>query len=134
MNLYNLPKNTIIWIQDISYIKEVLKNYFKKAVEYFNSLENTTNHSDPKLLFTNDEDFCRILTNYIIIEHIPGKALFAKNIIKTHCQPILVFNKQFELLKKDLAQKQKKGFKNIILCSSEEQEKRFHSVLKTSKT
>ncbi|MEE2954397.1 MAG: transcription-repair coupling factor [Bacteroidota bacterium] len=124
-----LPRNSIIWCKKIEYTKGVLANYFNKAVNYFNALKGDIKHQNPELLFTNGESFCKDLTKYIIVEHSPNPTFLPNNIINSNCKPILEFNKQLELFKKDLIEKKEKGFRNIILCSSKEQEKRFHAIL-----
>ena len=43
------------------------------------------------------------------------------------------FNKQFDLLKQEMQKHTKQGIKNVILCSSEEQEKRFNAIFEKAK-
>ena len=128
-----LPKNAVIWANDIEFSKGILDDYFKRAEQHYKELESgETSHQKPEELFTSGSNFCKQLCNYTIIEQ--GHANFFDTNHKLECntQILPVFNKQFDLLKADLIENNKKGIKNLLLCSSEEQEKRFHTIFENA--
>ena len=129
-----LPKNTVIWIKDITYTKGILNDYFDKAnEEHKKNLKNsTTNHLLPNCLFTNGDEFLHQLKNFSVIENNNKNFLKPTDVVNGNTTPITTINKQFDLLKKDIQKNTREGLSNIILCSSEEQEDRFNSIFKNS--
>ena len=85
-------------------------------------------NSNPKDLFTHGEEFIKNLTNFSIIENNKQSYFKSKKKIELNTAPLTRINKQFNLLKQDLKNNQDRDIKNIILCSSEEQEKRFKEI------
>jgi len=128
-----LPKNTVVWIKDINYTKNVLCDYFEKANEQYKKIcENTIKYSNPELLFTNGIEFTKKLIDFSVIENAKEAFFKSDEKIKINTSVLSKINKNFELLKKDLNRNKKEGLDNIILCSSEEQEKRFNAIFKQS--
>ena len=128
-----LPKNAVIWANDIAYSKGVLDEYFSKAKQHYKELEiSETTHQQPEELFTSGKKFCEQLKGYTIIEQGYSDYFEAQHKLECNTQILPVFNKQFDLLKADLIKNNKKGIKNLILCSSKEQEKRFHAIFENA--
>ncbi|MDC0204157.1 transcription-repair coupling factor, partial [Flavobacteriales bacterium] len=128
-----LPKNSVIWARDIHYTKGVLSDYFKRAQESYKKIsENGTKHLSPEHLFTNGSNFCSDLINYHIIEDNNKTYFNTTDAIISRTLPITKINKQFDILKRDLIKNKKQGLKNIILCSSDEQEDRFNAIFEHS--
>jgi len=128
-----LPKNAVIWANDITHNKGDLDDYFAKAKQHYKELEmGKISHQHPEKLFTSGSDFCEQLKGYTIIEQGYSSYFDANHKLKCNIQILPVFNKQFNLLKADLLENNKKGIKNLMLCSSEEQEKRFDAILKNT--
>ncbi len=128
-----LPKNAVIWTKDIAYSKGVLNDYFLKAEQHYNNLqESETTHQKPDELFTSGDNFCEQLQNYTIVEFSHSNYFDASEKLECNTKALPVFNKQFDLLKVDLIENNKTGIKNLILCSSKEQEKRFHAIFENT--
>ena len=128
-----LPKNSVMWVADIHYTKGVLGDYFNKAQEQYQIVaENATKHLSPEGLFTNGDDFCEQLSHYHVIENTNRAYFSPTDIITNRTLSITKINKQFDLLKEDLLENTKQGLKNIILCSSDEQEERFNAIFEHS--
>ena len=124
-----LPKNTIIWATDIKYSKGILDDYFNKAREqYKDTRESTIKYLSPEHLFTNGTIFTNEIQKFSIIENSSKCFFHAEKIIKVNTNPLTKINKRFDLLKEDLKKNKKEGLQNIILCSSDEQEKRFKAI------
>ena len=129
-----LPKNSVIWTKNINYSKGILDTYFIKAKEHYKNLNNAlSTFQDLEELFTSGEKFCCELLNYTVIE-ISNESYYKSNkTFMCNTKPLPTFNKKFNLLTTDLIQNQKNNLKNIILCSTEEQEKRFHAIFEQNK-
>ena len=129
-----LPINTVIWAEDINYTQGKLNDYYNKAInQYRNLTNNKTEYLDPVYLFTNGTDFTKEIQKFSIIEN--NERCFFKQVenINIFTTPITKINKNFDLLRADLKRNKEKGLKNIILCSSSEQEERFNAIFDNSK-
>ena len=120
-----LPSNTIIWIKDVAYTKELLDDYLNKSKEQF---KNNKIKQDPEELFTNGEYFVNELSNFSVIESSSVTFFDTQKNISINTSNLTVINKRFDFLKKDLIKNKEIGIQNIILCSSEEQEARFKKI------
>ena len=128
-----LPINTVIWAEDIKYTQGKLNDYYNKAINQYRDLTNKTEYLDPVYLFTNGKDFTKEIQKFSIIEN--NERCFFKEVenINIYTTPITKVNKNFDLLRADLKRNKEKGLKNIIMCSSSEQEERFNAIFKNSK-
>jgi len=128
-----LPKNAVIWTKDIHYTKGILETYFTRAEEQYQKVaENATKHLSPEHLFTNAEYFTKELASYSIIENSSNPYFPSDEKIEVNTTSLTKINKQFDLLKEDLLKNREEGLKNIILCSSDEQEERFNAIFEHS--
>ena len=130
-----LPKNTVIWAEDIKYTQGKLNDYYNKAInQYRHSTNDKTEDLNPVYLFTNGTDFTKEIQKFSIIEN--NERCFFKQVENIYiytksCNKKI--NKNFDLLRADLKRNKEKGLKNIILCSSSEQEERFNAIFENSK-
>ena len=128
-----LPKSSIIWTEDCLYTIGILQQNFEKAeTEFKKTHESKINYPSPNKIFTNANEFSNQLEDFRLInfgEHSIFKSQFE---IQADSIPLTPINKKFDLLISELINNQEKNYKNIILCSSEEQEKRFIQILENS--
>ena len=128
-----LPKNAVIWAKDITYSKGILNDYFKKATQHYEELaKKETNHQKPEELFTSGDEFVNQLTDFTIIERSNSNYFKEDYSLKCNTKLPPVFNKKFDLFKTELIENNKKGIRNLILCSSKEQEKRLDAIFENS--
>lgn len=128
-----LPGNTIIWASNIHYTKGILDDYFAKAEEQYTKIkESAIQHISPEFFFTNGESFIKSLEKYNVIENTTKTFFEISESITVNTSHLTKINKQFNLLKEDLLKNKEKGLQNIILCSSDEQEKRFNAIFEHS--
>jgi len=128
-----MPKNSVIWAKDIHYTIGILDNYFSRAEEQYKKVaENATRHLSPEFLFTNAESFATELASYSIIENNTNTFFPANDRIEVNTTSLTKINKQFDLLREALLKNKEEGLKNIILCSSDEQEERFNAIFEHS--
>ena len=128
-----MPKNSVIWAKDIKYTIGILDNYFSRAEEQYKKVaENATRHLSPEFLFTNAESFATELASYSIIENNTNTFFPDNDRIEVNTTSLTKINKQFDLLREALLKNKEEGLKNIILCSSDEQEERFNAIFEHS--
>ncbi len=130
-----LPLNTILWVHDFQNLVDKLQTCFERAMKYAEQLS----YEDIKELkdLLNDRSF--IKTNEIIADALDF------SIISTHasdeifqynkkldfkCLPQPSFNKNFELLIKDLLSNTSRGIKNYIFSDNAKQIDRFEAIFK----
>lgn len=129
-----LPQSSTIWMEDSLHTIGILEQNFDRAIQEFRKKEdNTITHLSPEKIFTNGSEFSNQLDEFRVIE-FGNNSIFNPEIkIKSESEPLTVINKKFDLLFSDLLKNQKKNYKNIILCSSDQQEERFNQILENSK-
>jgi transcription-repair coupling factor (superfamily II helicase) len=128
-----VPSNTKIWLKDYSLTLDIIKNSFNKVEAYFQELMDKSGGtqivSNPEVLFETRDSFKKQLKNFTWIEF--GKR-FEKSIsgneIIFSATPQPSFNKNFELLTKNLEENQLKGFSNLIVSDSFKQISRLQSI------
>ena len=114
MLLEYLPKTTLVWTEDIKYTLNSIKNYFKK-------IEDKDINRNP--LFISKEQLIKVIEKFTVIESNSHSYFTPQHEVKLDTDLLTRFNKQFDLLKQEMQKHTKQGIQNVILCSSEEQEK-----------
>ncbi len=140
-----LPENTIVWIEDWQFTKERielqeedLEIFFRVMEENKDNKKNIEEDEDTKVLKdVKPEDFVNAV---IIEEQLRSRHVveFDKNNFKgfeigfnTRSQP--TFNRQFDLLIKDLKEWEKKGFELYLFAENPRQLERLHSIFEDLK-
>jgi transcription-repair coupling factor (superfamily II helicase) len=125
--------DTVVFIKNIDVLSQTLGDLFKKAEKAFSKLSTDIKHSEPNELFSEGELLKKQLLEFTSVEF--GTQAFLKPtqtfIYPTSPQPS--FNKKFDLLIEDLNSKYHKGYENCILCTSEQQAKRFKDIFEDQK-
>ena len=129
-----LPKNSIVWLEDSLHVTGMLQTNFDKAEAEFKNLntESQIIQLSTNNIFTNANEFINQLENIKTIEFGNDSVFKIDLKIKSNTIPLTSINKRFDLIFFDLIKNQQKNYQNIILCSSKEQEKRFHQILENS--
>ena len=116
-----LNKSTIIASRHLDFVISQIK-------ELFSAAEAKTSEEVLNDLIISDKDFRNGISSLKCIEF--GKSRHCKNseelLFNTSQQP--VFNKNFDLLGKNLKENRDKGYRNIILSSSPKQIERLHAI------
>ncbi|WP_338408392.1 transcription-repair coupling factor [uncultured Flavobacterium sp.] len=122
---------TIIFIQNADLLFSKLDKLFGKATEIFDNLNATINHVAPEQLFLNQKEFIKKSLDFSIVE-LSSKPIYKTKVsFNFHIKPQPSFNKQFDLLLNNLNDNHFNGYKNYLLCSNENQTKRFHDIFET---
>ena len=90
--------------------------------------EKQIKYLEPNLLFTNHHEFIKLIEKFTVIESNNHPFFTPQHKVKLNTDLLTRFNKQFNLLKQEMQTHTDQGIQNIILCASEEQEKRFNAI------
>ncbi|MAZ29176.1 MAG: transcription-repair coupling factor [Cytophagaceae bacterium] len=130
--------DTVVFVKSIEQLSDTIDKTFAKAEEAFAKLSADINHSKPEELFCTSKLIRKELLDFALVQfdgtlnQVQGDASETEE-IQFNQQPQPAFNKQFDLLIKDLNDNHEKGFHNYIFCVSEQQAKRFHDIFSDSK-
>ena len=123
-----ISSKTIIFHQNLELLTDKLDTYFSKATVAFDELSKEINHSKPEELFCNGYFIKEQLNDFTSVAiNQPEKAQTKVNITFNN-NPQPSFNKQFDLLIKNLNNYSKQGYTNYIFCANEKQAQRFHDI------
>ena len=112
-----LNNEDFVWHNDILHTQQLISNLQNKEIDEY-------------LPILSVKEFSNHIIEKKIIEKINSNLFSNTKIIKSNLEANRNYNKSFELLSKDIKEWSKKGYINIILCSSESQINRIDSVLK----
>jgi transcription-repair coupling factor (superfamily II helicase) len=130
-----LPEDTVLWVKDLTFMKEVIGRLHDKAaaeMRRLSTLKQDPDHpffgkqlegvfADPKIFFQ------RLLANRLV-EFVGEGALKADSKYEFNTLPHPSFNRNIELLIKDLQQHAQKGYHNYIIAENPRQIERFYSI------
>ncbi|MFK8281099.1 transcription-repair coupling factor [Capnocytophaga cynodegmi] len=124
-----ISEETLFIAKDIDSFPQKIDKLFNKSVEIYEKLSNEVKHIAPEVLFCQSNELLERIGSFQSI-FTGANSLFSseKIFFKTNPQP--AFNKQFELLISYLNEKHEEGFTNYIICSTEQQAKRFDDIFK----
>lgn len=126
-----IKKDTIILTDDFELAQEQLNQLFDKAQETFDGLTQTVRQLYPSDLFIDAIGFTNSCKEFTLIE-LGTKSVFkSEDIFEFHIKPQPFFNKQFDLLLKDLSENTDNGITNYIASSNEQQAKRLDTIFET---
>jgi len=129
-----IDRNSAIWLKDVQFTLDVLKDGYKKASEFWKALpekdiQANSEWVDPRVTFTTDRAFGEMLFDFPNIEF--GKQFFYKAdetiSFDTHPQPS--FNKDFNLLIHNFKENEKNQIQNLIFSDSTKQIERIFTIL-----
>ncbi|HEX9651392.1 MAG TPA: transcription-repair coupling factor [Cyclobacteriaceae bacterium] len=130
--LHFLPANSSIWFDDLKMTLDIIESNFAKCSVEFNSILESAGNTQvvlsPETLFENKESFLKCLSELRVVEfgsrfHFRRSFLLQFN---THPQPS--FNKNFELMARELEANQRAGIRNIIAAESPKQLERLMTI------
>lgn len=122
-----LNEKAVLWIKDEELCKAHLDKLYLKAYDAYEELDGSIKHLKPEALFINSKIFSKATQNFQKISFGTQKENTKQNIeFQTSFQPS--FNKQFDLIIEHFNEMSSEGYTNLILCSSQKQEERFHHI------
>jgi transcription-repair coupling factor (superfamily II helicase) len=128
-----MPEDTVVWIDNVSFLIDRLQNCFEKAEEFAKTISILDNSElaeafrDRSFIYPKDivdtiEPFQMICLSRS--DHDPE--FTAK--VQFHVKPQPSFNKNFELLIRDLTENRKNKIENYLFTDNPRQIERFYSI------
>lgn len=123
-------EQSVVFIKDLDLINEVLDITFQKATEEFEKRKGVPTNliEKPEDRFETFESFFQRLKNFSIVEFGNKFSDNATKHFSLKYKPQPSFNKDFNLVCKDLAENQSKGYTNIIATESYSQFEKLQSI------
>jgi transcription-repair coupling factor (superfamily II helicase) len=128
-----IPQNTAVWFSDIETVTEKLKYNFNKAEEKYRTEKAKTKDNslvyNPGTVFIEASEFLQEINTFTIIEF--GKHKHYKSTAEYHFETSTQpeFNQDFNRLCADFADKQIKGFRNLIAVDTPRQMQRLETII-----
>lgn len=123
-----LPKDAIIWINNVQFAADRITQEFNKAETTFLNLEGEVSHLMPSELFINAEDFLNSIQEMKTIEFGSSSYFSKSQSFSFNTQPQPSFNKNFDLLLSEFDENTAHGTKNIILSDNPKQIDRLYTI------
>ena len=127
-----LPKNTKIFIKDYELTLDVIQQQFDKTRQLFHEILDKSGQTQvilsPNDIFETAISIKESLRNFTCIEFGNRYHLNSAQSFNIHSQGQPSFNKNFELLGKNLEENQEKGYSNIFSAGSGSQIERLTTI------
>jgi transcription-repair coupling factor (superfamily II helicase) len=123
-----LPPNTRIWAMDFDFVRQRMGEEFAKSKVLYSQLEGEVKQLSPEELFASGDDFVKDMNRHISIE-LGNRKYYTDAIdypFDFSLQP--TFNKNFELLLKNLEDNSAALIRNFILSENPKQIERIGSI------
>lgn len=126
--IHYLPESAILWFDNMRFAADILEKEFEKARNAYDNLSGVISHLPPSELFTGAEALVKDSFDHHLVEI--GKSAFDAPTLtmdwETKPQPS--FNKNFDLLLKDLRTNQDEGKQNHIFADNTKQLNRLDTI------
>lgn len=122
-----LGNSACLWIKDKELCEAKLDKLYLKAYDAYEELDGQIKQIKPEELFINSKIFNSAITEFQTVS-FGTKAIDSTLEINFNTSYQPSFNKQFNLIIEHFNEQSEKGYENLILCSSQKQEERFHSI------
>lgn len=131
-----LPPNTIVWLKDTQILTDVFLASLEKAQKVQpdirkNRIEHP-NHpfleADAEEVLLSSADFLKGISRFRVIEFGRSSFFRAHEKIEFNTRPQPSFNKNFELLIKNLHENNERGYTNLIFAENPKQMERFYAI------
>ncbi len=128
-----VERDTQVWIRDVQFTFDIIRDGFKKATQLWKALsaeEKNQNPDwiDPKFAFTDEKLIADQLHDFAVIEF--GKQFFynADHALNFDIRPQPSFNKDFQLLIHNIKNNDIEHIENLIFTDSTKQVERLYAI------
>ncbi|WP_010249431.1 transcription-repair coupling factor [Myroides injenensis] len=128
-----ISSNTLIFAQNSSITIDALDRLYEKAIAIYDKLNKNLAHKDPSEMFMNGANFLNKIELFNYIELDDTKLIQTTSNYEYHIKPQPSFNKQFDLLVRNLNENTDNGIQNFLFCANDNQAKRFKDIFETLK-
>ncbi len=123
-----IPGNTTVWVKDLETARGKILKGFEKAQYAFDQMETLIRQLPPEELYISESEFISDLEKYPVLEY-SGVPYFAKNHkVEFRFTPQPPFNKNFDLLARDLKKNHKEQYVNLIFAENPKQIERIYNI------
>lgn len=119
-----ISEKTSIYIKDISLVSDLIDQIYQQTISNEELPENLINQ------VISGKDFLNKLEEFTCLEVGTTNYFKTPTAFTFHTSPQPIFNKNFELLAKNLQENSANGYTNFILSSNEKQIERLHAIFK----
>ncbi|EDO28741.1 predicted protein, partial [Nematostella vectensis] len=123
-----VSSKTIIFHKNLDLLTGKLNDFFTKATSSFQQLSTEIKRSEPAELFCDGNLILQQLKEYTTVAINQSETAHTQSNINFSIQPQPSFNKQFDVLIKNLNNYSKQGYTNYIFCANDKQAQRFHDI------
>lgn len=123
-----IGERSVFWFSSIEKTKSRFNTEYKRALKIYSSLEVKEGKTLPEDLYLEWEDLSKKLEAFTVVEF--GSDQYFQNIPIEEFQfnPQPSFNKNFDLLTKDLLEHSENGFTNLIFSNQPKQIERLYQI------
>ena len=122
-----LKNKAVIWIEEENSLEEKINNEYDKAVNIFNEKEDLS--EEPETIFTKGDEIISQLNNFKTVTFGNFIDKKERTSISFNTSPQPAFNKNFEMLLKDINSLKSEGYKVFCFSESKKQLERIQSIL-----
>lgn len=127
--LQYISPNTSVWVKDHELTIDKIEKEFDHAVKAYTRLgETVISHLEPEELYVRSDVFSKQLLDFPIVEFGNRFYLEPGLTIKYNFAPQPAFNKNFDLLTKNLNENIENGLRNIIFSDTAKQIERLYAI------
>lgn len=127
-----LPEGTKIFIKDYELTLDVIQKYFEKTNDVFDAIMEKSGETQvilsPEDIFETASSFVDNLKEFTRIEFGNRFTEHESDVFEFHSQSQPSFNKNFEMLAKNLESNQENGYQNLFSSESENQVDRLSTI------
>ncbi|MFM1932402.1 MAG: transcription-repair coupling factor [Bacteroidota bacterium] len=128
-----ISPDSILWFKDVRKTEDELLKAVEKGRYHFERLESPLKHLTPEELFVTPQAFRKQITPMRVVEFGGATAFTESQIVQLDMTPQPSFNKNFEMLGKNLRSNHKNGYVNIITSGQPKQIERLYTIFEDRK-
>ncbi len=123
-----LGQHVTIWISSVEQLNSIIDKEYKRAVKIHSELSDTVKRTLPGDLYMHPSEIEHVLEDHSTIEWGPEYHFKADHACQFDFLPQPSFNKNFDLLRSDLAAHAENGFNNLIFSNQPKQIDRLFQI------
>jgi len=126
--LHYMQPRSVWWLHDVAFTADRIDKEFKKASDTFERFGEELEQASPETLFIKGDEFLKQIETFKTLEFGNVDYFKTKTAISFDHLPQPVFNKKFDFLIDDLAERLKEGYTNYILSDNPKQTERLYTI------
>ena len=123
-----ISEKTMVWIRESELCLQRIASEYERAELAYTTIGNSTAQLPPEELYCSRELLSKQLLNFSIIENGSGAVFSKKDVVTFSGIPQPSFNKNFNLITKQLTSNTKAGMENFIFSDNARQIERIYAI------